>query len=66
MPEYFRNIPRFISYKNPVSSIYIWSENFSHSAYVKSEAKDGGHWRPKSMKVLNSFYSIFLSNSTFF
>ena len=27
----------------PVSSIYIWSKNFSHSAYVKSEAKDGGH-----------------------
>ncbi len=26
-----------------VSSIYIWSKNFSHSAYVKSEAKDGGH-----------------------
>ncbi len=28
---------------SPVSSIYIWSKNFSHSAYVKSEAKDGGH-----------------------
>ncbi len=26
-----------------VSSIYIWSKNFSHSVYVKSEAKDGGH-----------------------
>ena len=23
--------------------IYIWSKNFSHSAHVKSEAKDGGH-----------------------
>ena len=23
--------------------IYIWSKNFSHSAYLKSEAKDGGH-----------------------
>ncbi len=47
----------------PVSSIYIWSKNFSHSAYVKSEAKDGG---PKSMKILNSFHSIFLPNVTFF
>ena len=50
----------------PVSSIYIWSKNFSHSAHVKSEAKDGGHWRPKSMKILNSFHSIFLPNTTFF
>ena len=49
-----------------VSSIYIWSKNFSHSAYVKSEAKDGGHSRPKSMKILNSFHSIFLPNITFF
>ncbi len=48
------------------SSIYIWSKNFSHSAYVKSEAKDGGHWRPKSMKILNSFHSIFPPNTTFF
>ena len=23
----------------PVSSIYVWSENFSHSAYEKSESK---------------------------
>ena len=26
-----------------VSSIYIWSKNFSHSTNVKSEAKGGGH-----------------------
>ena len=26
--------------------------SFSHSAYVKSEVKDGGHGRPKS---INSF-----------
>ena len=26
----------------PVSSIYIWSKNFSHSAYEISEAKHGG------------------------
>ena len=29
--------------RDPVSSIYIWSKNFSHSTNVKSEAKDGGH-----------------------
>ncbi len=49
-----------------VSSIYIWSKNFSHSAYVKSEAKDGGHWRPKCMRILSSFHSIFLPRSAFF
>ena len=26
-----------------VSSIYIWSKNFSHSSMQKSEAKHGGH-----------------------
>ena len=29
------------SEKNPVSSIYIWSKNFSHSSKQESEAKDG-------------------------
>ncbi len=42
-----------ITYVILTSELYIylelWSKNFSHSVYVKSEAKDGGHWRPKSM-----------------
>ena len=31
------------SWVQSVSSIYIWSKNFSHSVNVKSEAIDGGH-----------------------
>ena len=35
----------------PVSSIYIWSKNCSHSSKQKSEAKDGGNWRSYSTSV---------------
>ena len=35
----------------PVSSIYIWSKNFSHSSNQKSEAKYGGNWRSYSTSV---------------
>ena len=34
-----------------VSSIYIWSKNFSHSSKQKSEAKYGGNWRSYSTSV---------------
>ena len=36
-------ISEMTTHPTTVSSIYIWSKNFSHSAHVKSEAKDGGH-----------------------
>ena len=36
---------------SPVSSIYIWSKNFSHSSKQKSEAKYGGNWRSYSTSV---------------
>ena len=35
---------RFLKNSIPVSSIYIWSKNFSHSSMQKSEAKYGGNW----------------------
>jgi hypothetical protein len=46
----------------PVSSIYIWSKNFSHSAYEKRWSQDGGHyhWRPIAMKVIKIFNTIYL------
>ncbi len=41
--HHIRDPSGVFSVYHAVSSIYIWSKNFSHSAYVKSEAKDGGH-----------------------
>ena len=32
-----------VSHSFPVSSIYIWSKNFSCLSNMKSEAKDGGN-----------------------
>ncbi len=41
--SFLQNLSVLFGQCPPVSSIYIWSKNFSHSANVKSEAKDGGH-----------------------
>lgn len=40
--------------RNAMSSIHIWRK------YFRDRAKDGRNWRPKPMKILNSFHSIFL------
>jgi hypothetical protein len=42
----------------PVISVYICSENFSHSAYGKREAKMAEIDVQIAMKVVNSFNTI--------
>ena len=49
-----------------VSSIYIWSKNFSHSSMQKSEAKYGGNWRSYSTSVSGPCAKISLNSISIF
>ena len=57
------NFNRVNAKDSTISSIYIWGKNFSHSAYMKKKKIGDMSMtrRPKSMKVVNSFYSSFLT-----
>ena len=49
-----------------VSSIHIWSKNFSHSSMQKSEAKYGGNWRSCSTSVSGPCAKISLNGISIF
>ena len=55
-----------LSVVQTVSSIYIWSKNFSHSSMQKSEAKHGGNWRSYSTSVSGPCAKISLNGISIF